>query len=80
MIVRITSKRQVTFPKRVMEQLNLKVGDSLVLSETEDGVIIRPRRFFKEELAPLRSQIPEDFPPLDLDAVRHAAHGSSLRD
>ena len=78
--MRITSKRQVTFPKRVMEQLKLKAGDSLVLSETDDGVIIRPRRFSREQLAPLRNQIPENFPLLELDAVRHAAHDPSLRD
>ena len=80
MIVRITSKRQVTFPKRVMEELRLKAGDSLVLSETKNGVIMRPRRFSTSQLAPLRNQIPKHFPPLDLNAVRHAAHDPSLRD
>jgi AbrB family looped-hinge helix DNA binding protein len=79
-IVRFTSKRQVTFPKRVLEHFKLKVGDSLELSETENGVIIRPRRFSRERLAPLRHQIPDNSPPLDLDAVRHAAHESDLRD
>ncbi len=80
MIVRITSKRQVTFPKKVMEHLRLRAGDTLVLSETKDGVLIRPRRLSKEKLAPLRNQVSEDCPPLDLNAVRHAKLDPDLRD
>ena len=80
MIVKLTSKRQVTFPKRVMEKLNLRAGDTLVLSETKEGVLIRPRRFNVDQLAPLRDQISETFPPLDLEAVRRVAHEPSLRD
>lgn len=80
MIIRITSKRQVTFPKKVMDHFHLKAGDALILSETENGLLIRPRRFSPEQLAPLRRQIPEAFPPLDLEAVRHAANNPELRD
>lgn len=79
MIVKLTSKRQVTFPKRVMEQLHLKAGDSLVLTETSEGVLIRPRRFAEEQLAPLRDKIP-DVAPLGIEAIRHAAQDPTLRD
>ncbi|MGJ8641022.1 MAG: PIN domain-containing protein [Opitutaceae bacterium] len=57
MIVTLTSKRQVTFPKRVVEQLRLRAGDSLVLTETPDGVLMRPRRFDDAQLAPLKGKI-----------------------
>lgn len=79
MIVTLTSKRQVTFPKRVVEQLNLKGGDSLVLTETPDGVLMRPRRFEDEQMAPLKGKI-RNTKPLDLESVRHAAQDPTLRD
>ena len=79
MIVTLTSKRQVTFPKHVVEQLHLKAGDSLVLTETPDGVLMRPRRFDDAQMAPLRGKI-RNTNPLDLDSVRYAAQDSTLRD
>ena len=44
MIVKITSKRQVTFPARVLEALRVGPGDQLELAEGPDGFILRPRR------------------------------------
>lgn len=79
MIVTLTSKRQVTFPKRVVEQLHLKAGDSIVLTETPDGVLMRPRRFDDSDLAPLKGKINKTA-PLDLESVRHAAQDPTLRD
>lgn len=79
MIVTMTSKRQVTFPKRVVEQLHLKAGDNLVLTETPDGVLMRPRRFDDARMAPLKGQI-HKASPLDLESIRHAAQDPALRD
>ena len=79
MIVTLTSKRQITFPKRVAEQLHLKAGDSLVLTETPDGVLMRPRRFDDEQMAPLKDKI-RKAGTLDLEAIRHAAQDPALRD
>jgi AbrB family looped-hinge helix DNA binding protein len=80
MIVTLTSKRQVTFPKRVVEQLHLRAGDSLVLTETPDGVLMRPRRFEDAQMAPLKGKIRKTSNSLDLESVRHAAQDSTLRD
>ena len=44
MIVKITSKRQVTFPARVLEALGVGPGDRLELEEGPDGFLLRPRR------------------------------------
>ena len=44
MIVKITSKRQVTFPARVLEALGVGPGDQLELAEGPDGFILRARR------------------------------------
>ena len=44
MIVKITAKRQVTFPARVLDAMGVGPGDSLELEEGPDGFILRPRR------------------------------------
>ncbi|MCD6397997.1 MAG: type II toxin-antitoxin system PrlF family antitoxin [Spirochaetaceae bacterium] len=38
---KITSKGQVTVPKRVRESLGIKVGDSIAYEVNEDNVVIR---------------------------------------
>ena len=43
MIVKITSKRQVTFPAKVLDALGVGPGDQLELSEGLDGFILRPK-------------------------------------
>lgn len=78
--MKITSKRQVTFPKRVMEKLRLREGDSLFVSETTDGILIKPHRFDITKLAPLRGKIPTDLPAPNLDEIRHASLQQHLRD
>ena len=79
MIVTITSKRQVTFPKKVMEKLHLHEGDTLTLSETKEGILIKPHRFDMDGFAPLKSKIKKDLPAPDLDSIRHAALNENLR-
>ena len=44
MFVKITSKRQVTFPARVLEALGVGPGDQLELQQAPNGFILRPRR------------------------------------
>lgn len=81
MIVKMTSKRQVTFPRQVVEKLQLKEGDALQISETRDGILIKPHRFHPEKLAPLRHLIKADLPAPDLEEIRHASTlDASLRD
>ena len=79
MIVTITSKRQVTFPKQVMEKLHLHEGDKLELSETEQGILIKPHRFDINDLAPLKSKIDKNLSTPDIDSIRHAALDENLR-
>ena len=42
MLVKITSKRQVTFPARVLEAMGVRPGDRLRLEESPDGFVLRP--------------------------------------
>ena len=57
MLVKITAKRQVTFPARVLDALGVKPGDQLELEEGPDGFILRPRRIDPTRLAPLRGKL-----------------------
>lgn len=56
----------------VEEKLQLKQGDALHISETRDGILIKPHRFQLKKLAPLRHLIKADLPAPDLKAIRHA--------
>lgn len=42
MLVNLKSKSQVTIPKPIVEQLNLKPGDKLEFTMEEDRIIIKP--------------------------------------
>lgn len=80
MLVKITAKRQVTFPARVLEALGVKPGDHLELREGPDGFFIRPRRIDPACLAPLRSKLRMGQGTFDLDVVRERACDPALRD
>lgn len=80
MLVKITSKRQVTFPKRVMEELQLRAGDQLLLTETKDGILMRPKRFDATGFAPLRGKVDHSLPAPVYDRIRHVSLDAKLRD
>ena len=80
MIVKITSKRQVTFPARVLDALGVGPGDQLELQESPDGFILRPRRIDLSLLGGLRDKIPPDRPPLDINKFREEGYDPALRD
>ena len=70
MIVKITSKRQVTFPKHVLEELGVGPGDQLELREGPDGFILKPRRIDYSKLGTLRDKIKPGTPPFDIRRFR----------
>ncbi len=80
MIVKITSKRQVTFPARVLDALGVGPGDRLELDEGPDGFILRPKRVDPSRLGTLKGKIPPGHPPFDLAAFRDEPHDPALRD
>ena len=79
MVVKITSKRQVTFPSRVLKALGVGPGDRLEIEETAQGFVLRPRRIDPSRLAPLRSKI-KKVKPFDIAAFREEKHDPALRD
>ena len=82
MVVKITSKRQVTFPARVLDALGVGPGDQLELEEGPDGFILRPRRIDLSRLGGLRDKIPPGHPPFDIRKFRdqrEQGQGPALR-
>jgi len=80
MLIKITAKRQATFPAKVLEAMGIKPGDQLELSESPEGFILRPRRIDPAKLAPLRDKLRRGQGGFDLETFREETHEPSLRD
>lgn len=80
MLVKVTAKRQVTFPAKVLEDLGVKPGDRLELREGPDGYLLRPRRVDASRLAPLHGRLRRGKGTFDLEAFREQPHARTLRD
>lgn len=80
MLIRITSKRQVTFPARVLEAMGVEAGDRLELEAGPDGFILRPLRVDVSRLAPLRGKLRPGHAEFDIHAFRAQPHDPTLRD
>ena len=80
MLVKITSKRQVTFPARVLEALGVGPGDQLELEEGPDGFTLRARRVNRAHLAPLRDKLQGGHGSFDIETFREQPHDPALRD
>lgn len=80
MIVKITSKRQVTFPARVLDALGVGPGDRLELKEGPDGFILRPKRIDYSRLGTLHNKIRRGQGMFDLQAFREKAYAPAVRD
>ena len=80
MVVKITAKRQVTFPAAVLEAIGVGPGDRLELHEGPDGFLLRPQRIDFDRLAPLRDKVRPDADPFDLEEFRSQPHDPALRD
>ena len=80
MFVKVTAKRQVTFPARVLDALGVKPGDRLELEEGPHGFVLRARLVDPTRLAPLRGKLRRGTGTFDLEAFRKKPHARTLRD
>ena len=80
MIVKITSKRQVTFPARVLDALGVRPGDQLEIVEGPDGFALKPRRIDHSRLGTLHDKIRRGKGTFDLQEFRERSYDPSLRD
>lgn len=77
MLVKVTAKRQVTFPKHVLDALGVGPGDQLELMESPDGFILRPRRIDLSLLGGLRDKIDPNAEPFDIRKFRDDGYDPS---
>ena len=80
MLVKITSKRQVTFPAHVLDAMGVGPGDRLEILETPEGYLLKPRRIDHSKLGILKDLIPPDAPPFDIREFRDGTYDPALRD
>ena len=80
MYIKVTAKRQVTFPARVLEALGAKPGDRLELAEGPGGYVLRVRAIDPTRLAPLRGKLRRGQGTFDLEVFRAKPQARALRD
>lgn len=80
MLVKLTSKRQVTFPESVLKALGAAPGCHLELQPRSDGFLLRAHVIDHNKLAPLRRIIDKHKGPFDIHQFREQSHDPSLRD
>ena len=80
MIVRITTRCQVTLPTHVLDAMGVGRGDTLQLIPGPDGYLLRPRRIDYSRLGTLREKIPRGHPPFDIRTFRDKPYDPALRD
>ena len=54
------------FPKDIMEEINLKVGDKVELKTQDNTVIIKPIKRKKININELVKKIPDDYKPQEV--------------
>jgi AbrB family looped-hinge helix DNA binding protein len=70
MIVKITAKRQITLPARVLDALGLRASDRLELRKGASGFILRACSINRVRLAPLRGKLRKGRGTFDLESFR----------
>ena len=80
MLVKITSKRQVTLPARVLDAMGVGPSDRLEVIEGPEGFILRPRQIDSSLFGVLRDKIVAGHPPFDVDKFREEGYDPALRD
>lgn len=80
MFLKITAKRQVTLPARVLEALGVKPGNRIKLEERPGGFVLRARHIDRTRLAPLRGNLCRGKGTFNLEAFRNKPHDRALRD
>ena len=80
MFLKITAKRQLTLPARVLEALGVMPGDRIELEERSEGFVLRARHIDRTRLAPLRGKLRRGKGTFDLEAFRNKPHDRTLRD
>lgn len=77
MLIKITSKREVTFPAKVLDDMGVGPGDELELTKMLGGYILKPKRIDRSKLGGLRRKIKPGTPAFDIQEFRDEGYGMS---
>ena len=80
MLVKVTARRQVTFPARVVEALCDKPADHVRMEESANGFLLCPRGVDDGRPAPLSAKLRRGRGTCDLEAFRDQPRATALRD
>ena len=76
--IKITTKRQATFPAAALQAMRVKPGDYLDLIHDHDAWRLAPVGIDLSKLGPLRDKIASSRSPLDLAKWRNAPKDHAL--
>ena len=79
MVVKITSKRQVTLPSHVLDAMDVGPGDTLQLIPGSDGYLLQSRHIDYSRLGTLQGKIPEGHPSFDNRQFHDRPYDPALR-
>jgi bifunctional DNA-binding transcriptional regulator/antitoxin component of YhaV-PrlF toxin-antitoxin module len=77
--IKITAKRQATFPAAALKALRVKPGDYLELIQDKDDWRLAPAGVDFSKLGTLQQKIAPKHPPFDLATWRSAAKDHARR-
>ena len=80
MLLKITYKRQMTFPAHVLDAMGVGLYATGCNSYQAPMEPFQPRRIDDSRLDTLRGKIPEGPPPFDIQAFREKSYDLALRD
>ncbi len=79
MMIKITSDRQVTLPKRVLDTLGVGPGDHIKIIEGQDGFILKPSRIDHSRLGTLKDKLQRGHGTFDIHTFREQPSDPSHR-
>ena len=79
MLLKITSKHQITLPAHVLDAMGVGPGDRLQLISGPDGYLLRPRLIDYSRLGTLRDRIPVCHSSFDIRTFREQPYHPALR-
>ena len=81
MLLKVTAKRQVTFPSDVLEALGVKPGDRIELvADSKGRYFLQAKHIDFSKLGTLHDQIHEGVGPFDIHTFRDQTYDPRLRD
>ena len=80
MLLKITTRRQITLPTQALDTMGVGSEDWLELMECLGGYLLRPRGIYDSRLGTLREMTADTHPLFDIRGFRYKPYVPALRD